>query len=1380
MVDSPSRGDIESYARQRAQQHGLDPELIVRQIQQESGFNPRAVSSAGARGVMQLMPRTARSLGVNPDDWRQNVDGGVRYMAQQFRDFGGDTELALAAYNAGPGNARARGKDWSRYAPETRNYVRVLAGRAQPQAEDDAQGGGGDTFASMGRTFSTVSSQQLAPTDTPEMLRAAGYEYDTDRNSWFRVVSKTAPPAPLEDAYLLRQEDRANAAIDIEEQQYAMQVAFQSPIDIAGSAALGVARDVGAGIFAEGGQAVVSGIKRGVNETLNATDAVADWIETYVPATLQWEGIDGDASTPFRIRLTTQNKAEERLTELRGGQKPTLLQRLGMAQTRLPTNEDERPTTVTGKIIEGVSQFGTGFAGGGRVLRSWQTATRGGRIGKALVQGALADFAAFDGNQERLTNLLAEHAPEALGPALSLLAAGDDDPELIGRFKNAVEGSVLGGATDLLTGGVNALRQARRVRAEARQAAEAEGLQVDPTISAADATARGEQLQAAVREALGDPDAPLFTVNPAAERSAPDFQAKIDRAERVTRTAPADLSDTAAEAKPGANLFNLNMGRIESPEDVQAVITGMADQFAKDAGLARRAGRSWEETREASANVDWVASMARRRPGEAVNAETALAYREAVNASATKVLELARAVRDEPSLAAQYAFRRATAAHYAIQNELLGARAEAGRALNAFKIPAGTPGNALRQVDDLLADAGGATAAQDLAKRVLDAAEKGDVALNQMIRGGALARTRDIIRLIYTNSLLSGPGTAIINAVGSPVAMGLNLASRAVSPRLARAFGGDPATQVGEAMSIVHGYGAAIRDMFRLNPIETAERISAEGGAALRREGVFRGLAPGVQDAAARAGVALRSGREEAGTMVGSNGRPLAAAAWRVGEDTVLGRFLDVVQMVIESPSNITGLTDDFFKVMAARGELHAQAFRQVVREGMEGEPARARLAQLLEEPTDDMLSAAERQMHELTFTRSDGKFDEKLSQLRRMIDDNSGPLPIASYILPFLRTPANLTSLAVRSSPLAPFSARFRNALREGGAAAETAKAQMALGTGLWSVWMGMALDGQITGAGPANPEQRAAMMRSDEFGQPLWQPYSVKLGGRWWSYERLDPLGSQLSLIGDFGELLVNDDWDGANREGMGEIVANAIMAMGQAFFDKSMLRGAMEFTTAVTSGNQGMAERFVMSKASSSIPASSFLRTLRRGQDPYMRETHDVISAMRNTVPLLSEGLPPSRDLWGKPRTYQTGLGSSYDAVMPIQTKRQGGSAIDLEMLENGVSVAMPTRSISVMGERVTLKNRPDIYSELVKRAGEPAFEHLNAVAEGVHQDSDFYYSLDGGPDGGRAAYIEQVVSAYRAEAMAEVLDIYGADLNRMAADAIDRRDEARMAQ
>src|SRR5690606_33124803 len=171
---------------------------------------------------------------------------------------------------------------------------------------------------------------------------------------------------------------------------------------------------------------------------------------------------------------------------------------------------------------------------------------------------------------------------------------------------------------------------------------------------------------------------------------------------------------------PTSNLFDINLARIQTSEDVQAVVTGMADRFAKDVDLARRAQRSWDVTREAAGDVDWVKSMAERRVGDAVNAETALAYREAANASATKVLDLARAVKAEPTVANQYAFRRATATHHAIQMELMGARAEAGRALNAFKIPAETPAAKLRQIDDLNADAGGANSAQELADRMLD------------------------------------------------------------------------------------------------------------------------------------------------------------------------------------------------------------------------------------------------------------------------------------------------------------------------------------------------------------------------------------------------------------------------------------------------------------------------------------------------------------------------------------------------------------------------------------------------------------------------------------------------------------------------------------
>ena len=119
------RGEYLEHARAAARRHGVPEDLFLRLVQQESGWNPRAVSHKGATGLAQLMPGTARFLGVDIHDPLANLDGGARYLKMMHDRFG-SWRLALAAYNAGP-LAVERHDGVPPYA-ETTQYVRVILG----------------------------------------------------------------------------------------------------------------------------------------------------------------------------------------------------------------------------------------------------------------------------------------------------------------------------------------------------------------------------------------------------------------------------------------------------------------------------------------------------------------------------------------------------------------------------------------------------------------------------------------------------------------------------------------------------------------------------------------------------------------------------------------------------------------------------------------------------------------------------------------------------------------------------------------------------------------------------------------------------------------------------------------------------------------------------------------------------------------------------------------------------------------------------------------------------------------------------------------------------------------------------------------------------
>jgi hypothetical protein len=155
-----TRDEVFEFARQEALRQGVSPELVVNMVRTESGGRINAVSNKGARGPMQLMPGTAKELGVDINNWQDNIRGGVRYINQMLNQFG-DPVLAVAAYNAGPGAVRRAGGVPN--FKETQDYVQKVLGTNMATQ---------DTRSGLRRVDPTVfgeeATQQQAPQPAPQ------------------------------------------------------------------------------------------------------------------------------------------------------------------------------------------------------------------------------------------------------------------------------------------------------------------------------------------------------------------------------------------------------------------------------------------------------------------------------------------------------------------------------------------------------------------------------------------------------------------------------------------------------------------------------------------------------------------------------------------------------------------------------------------------------------------------------------------------------------------------------------------------------------------------------------------------------------------------------------------------------------------------------------------------------------------------------------------------------------------------------------------------------------------------------------------------------------------------------------------------------------
>lgn len=686
---------------------------------------------------------------------------------------------------------------------------------------------------------------------------------------------------------------------------------------------------------------------------------------------------------------------------------------------------------------------------------------------------------------------------------------------------------------------------------------------------------------------------------------------------------PATLDDMVANTPPPvdpdewspatlAKVGNVRVDKLDTPQEISRALK-VGHDITGGFASARRGVITQAETEALASDLGMTADqLLARRKGQALNAEEALAARRILAASGNELVNMARRIEragDDPGSEMLASFRKALVRHTAIQEQVSGATAEAGRTLAQFRMTANSREIPGRVLEGLVNGGGGSQRLKEAAEAIIDL-ERDPANLNRFVEKAAKPRWKDKVVELWYNFLLSGPQTHAVNVLSN------TMTSLAQIPEHGAAW----------------GIGAA-RNAFNRR---AADRVLlSEVGA--RATGLLQGTKEGLREFAR----AFRTG-EPSDFVSKVESQSQKAISGIKGE-------------VLRLPTRLLTAEDELFKAIARRQALAGLSVRQASREGLKGAEAKARSAQLLANPSDGMLHEAMDYARYVTFQKPLGPVGSKISAV-------TNDMPILKAVLPFIRTPTNLVKFAVERSPAAPMLREWRKDFGAGGARRDLAIARATVGTGIAAVVAELAARGVITGSAPSDDNKRRLMLADG------WQPYSLKIGDKYYSYRRLDPFAMTFGTAADIATLGEGMS-EKSREEGVGLVVASIISNLT----NKTWLSGMTDALEALRDPERYSGNFIERLAGSATVPTG--VAQVARTIDPTMRETPDVASAIQSRIPGLTDELLPKRDIWGEPITQEDAPGPNI--ISPLWVSTGKNDPITREILRVGGTVSPPQK-------------------------------------------------------------------------------------------------------
>ncbi len=1300
-LPSASSGNYVAYAYQAAQNAGIDPNIFVKQINQESGFNPKAQSGAGAMGIAQFMPATAQGLGVDPTNPLASLDGAAKLMSQYVQKYAGDYGKALAAYNAGPGSVDRFG-GVPPFA-ETQTYVKNILGSAGQTVQDIAAKAGGAAQQLIQAPQQTA--QDLLSKVQPFLGNAyvwggksaqqgfdcsglAGYLTTGQPESTTTLYGKssTITPDTAQPGDLVFWNMGSNdphmqhVAVYLGNGQIVQSGGNQSAVNV-GS----VNQQIGSAPefrrLGQGGAPAQANAPAGVpppNAPPQQAQSAADFIQ-------QMQANQGRMPTDTELGNFYLSQPPQQTAAAVG--QPTPIQQ--------PTS----PFDVVGNIASGLGSavsgavsgmgnalgglFGAGGPGGQLSQGPTETAPTSPFAGlPALPTGVASEGGGYGAGG----SLQPGEAAQALAPFGEAVAGLAQNPLMPTNLTNAGLQAL---GQNVVAPGLEALAQPGGAligpRTAAAQALEglagnvpsgvpvvggllqgAAGMVGGPTIVDAAQTASqieqkyggGLQTTPDGRQTWRPPDYSRITPEDqnalsnamlavggvtlpptvgegggtAAERAAAEAggagRPPIEPPTTVGGPAPGEpLPPEAPQVAAEPGLLNRltqaqpeqagNITLSKYPEDVRQVITDAASSLPEQMKAATRGVLPDQAVRDLSqqTGIDVDQIVRSWNPGQVQNAETLLALRDALTAQARKVIDAQQALRTAPdAVAAQGDLLQALTQHAAIQEVVSGSTAEAGRALRQFRQVAPGSDFATNQINQMAARSG--MTPEEMASAL------GRVDLSDPAAVAQLARSLpqgpptldEIFKTYHTNNVISGLPTLTHVAVNSILAPAWSFATRSLADLAGLNFDRVQGGGIGFGAGLAHAgedFLSGFRDVLN-NPASVANRLGGPGGAALKAQGVFGALH---------------------------------------------GAFQNVAQGIIE------------------RTEIGRLAGEAATDQGLKGAAWTKFVADALDNPAADMVQQARGVAQRAALRGELGTLGQKMQQIANV------PF-VGNTLFPVVRISTNALTQGIERSPLGLLGTGFDVARAASGAGpyakgfepltgavtplSERLTNNLA-GTAITAFLVNKGLDGTITGDGPSDPKERAALMSQG------WQANSVWLPGRGYvDYRMLGPIAQEFALVGNYADA-VEEARKHPGQATLGqnvlEIAGNLAQRQASYMSDATGLRTLGQIYEVLHGGANAanVAAQFFGQMAGGFVPESAAVRGLVSAADPYARQPQkgDIGEVIAQGLPGGTPGIGGRTDLpvrlneLGQPETNpQAGLGifvprTGTGTVSPVMT-------------------------------------------------------------------------------------------------------------------------------